>query len=229
MSLSQTDLVMMEFSELKKVAERYQVKTAGQSREQVLEAIQFAAIKKEEDLRHKVTETKRAAELLRLGIEVKGQKRPSAEDVAILASKKVRVVFLNREDGGGPDEAGADVVFQKGSFHFHLFDGLEHILPECLLVESIDEIPEIQEKVVAFFAATGMKVQKATEVAKGVLQRLSLPISCKNPVYEDRKTQNGETVSSIVRWYPRFAFTVSRQPVPENAEFGPVESEVLNV
>jgi len=226
MSFTQTDLMMMEIGDLRKIAESYQIKTAGQSRDQLLEAVQVAAIRKTEDLQQKVVEAKRAEALLKIGVEVTGKKRPSAENIAILASKKVRVRFLNREDGGGAGEVGADVTFLKGSFRFHLYDGQEHLLPECLIVESIDEIPNVLEKVVNFFVATGMKKGRAEDTAKGVLRRMSLYISCRNPVYADVKLPGGETVSKIVQWIPRFDFKISKQDVPEHADFGPVEREV---
>lgn len=226
MSFTATDLLMMEMADLKKIAENYHLKTVGQSRDQLIEQIQVEAIRKEEDIRQKVVDAKRAEALLKIGVEVSGKKRPPAENIAILASKKVRARFLNREDSGGPDEMGADVTFLKGSFRFHLYDGRDHILPECLIVESIEEIPDVLEKVVNFYAATGMKKPQAEETAKGVLRRMSLPLSCQNPVYADVKMPSGETVPRIIRWVPRFEFKVSREEVPKNAEFGPVESEV---
>lgn len=226
MSLTNIDLVMMPTSELKELAKSYHIKTDGKSHEQVLEAVQLAAIRKEDDLRQKVVEARRAEALLQIGMEVSGKKRPSPENLAILASPKVRVKFLNREDSGGTDEMGADVTFIKGTFRFHLWDGKEHILPACLVAEDDNELPEVTEKVTNFYAALGMNKAKASQVALGVMQRLSLPISCQYPVYADVKKPTGETVSEVVGWRRRFEFIPSKNPVPKNAEFGVIESEV---
>ncbi|MHC4352797.1 MAG: hypothetical protein ACYTAN_18300 [Planctomycetota bacterium] len=227
MSVTQTDLLLMEIGDLRKVAESYHVKTVGQNREQLLEAVQLAAIRKEEDLRHKVVEAKRAEALLNLGVDLKGsRKRPAPEDVAILASKKVIAEFINREDSGGPDEPGADVTFQKGSFRFHLFDGIKHVLPECLIVEDIEELPDVTEKVANFFAALGLKKQPAQEAAEGVMRRLSLPITCRTPIYGERTLPTGERVPAIKGYRPRFKFIRSHQEAPKKAEFGAIESEV---
>ena len=228
MSITQSDLMMMEIGDLKKMAESYRIESKGKNREELLDAIQLAAIRKEEDIRQKVVEAKRAEAMLKIGVEMTGNKRPSPENIAILASPKVRVKFLNLEDSGGPDGDGADLTFIKGTFRFHLFHGVEHILPECLVVEDIEELPQVMEKVVNFYAATGMKKHKAEETAKGVMRRLSLPISCKNPVYGEKTLPGGEKVSAIVRWVSRFEFKKSNQPVPKHAEFGAVESEVLH-
>jgi len=228
MSLTSADLMMMPQSDLDKVAKGLRVKTSGLNRDQVLDAVYLAAIRKEEDVRRQVNDAQRTAKLLELGIESKTSKRPAPENIAILASKKVRVRFLNREDPPGEDGVGTDITFRKGGFEFHLWDDKDHILPECLVVEAIEEIPEVTEKVKAFFVASGMKPPKAEETAKGVMRRLSLPITCQKPIYAEKKLATGETVSQIVSWRRRFDFIHSKNETPKNAEFGVVESEVVH-
>lgn len=228
MSLSQADLMLMDMGELKKLAERSGVKVANQSREQLLEAIQLKAIRTEEDLRRRVQAEKTTAALAKLGLDAKSKKRPPAENVAIIASKKVQVKFLNRESPSTSDEPGDDISFNKGGFHFHLYDDKDHILPECLIVEDIEEIPEVLARVTEFFSVLpGMNAQKAKDTAKGVLERLSLPISCQNPVYGMKTLPSGEQLSVIVGWRRRFEFIRRNVEVPKDAEFGAVESEVL--
>ena len=228
MSLSQADLMLMDMGELKKLAERSGVKVSNQSREQLLEAIQLKAIRTEEDLRQRVLAEKTKEALVKLGLDAKSQKRPPAENVAILASKKVRVKFLNRESPSDANEPGDDISFNKGGFHFHLYDDKDHILPECLIVEDINEIPDVLRRVTEFFSVLpGMNAQKAATTAKEVLERLSLSISCQNPVYGVTTLPSGEQISNIVGWKRRFEFIRRATEVPKDAEFGAVESEVL--
>jgi len=227
-SITNADLVLMSQPELKKLAEGYKVKSAqNMNREQLLEAVQLAAIRSEEDLRQKVTQAKIAESLLKIGCELNGKKRPAPETIAILASRKVRVRFLNREDSGGTDGDGADIVFLKGPMKFHLWDGKEHILPECLIIEREDQIPDVTEKVVQFFSALGLKKEKATDAAKGVMKRLSLQLSCLRPQYGNQTLPGGEVVSAIIGWSRRFEFVPCQGPIPDDAEFGVIESEVL--
>jgi len=228
MAVELTEMLKYSDSELREMGKTLDLKLAPNlGKGKMIEAIQREAIRRQKELELEVTAQLRQEATVKLGLTAT-KKRPSPENVAIIASKKKYVVFINRENSGADGEMGADVQLLKGDYAFHLWDGMKHVLPECLVAEVPEAIPEVFDRLTEFFVTCGMKPKRAREQASETLKRLSLRTSCQNPIYADVKTARGEKISQRVGSQGRFSFEVIGD-APATEPFGLVEKQAVAV
>lgn len=129
-----------------------------------------------------------------------GQKvKPSPETLAIRASKKVYVEFLNLENPADDDGPGASLEFNPGpDYYFKMYDGRKHVMPEILV--SADK--------------------KYAWISRA--QR------CVIPMFSNKTLPTGDVVSVQVGARPRFRFIILG-PAPDDAKFGVVLEEPAKV
>jgi hypothetical protein len=236
------ELTAMQDNELNRMANELKLKfPPGTSRSDKQEAIEVALLK-----RHKAQELKAIAELRsesesRLGMA--GGSRPSAESVAIEASPKVYVLFNNMEHPASDGESGADVEFDKGGNHFHLWDSKVHVMPRILVVKNPDKDPALSpvaKRLRDYWSSLGIKsTEFSAAFRKSILEKenieaanaldyrvkftmksMSLPDNCNRTLWDVAKDEKtGQQVPVEVGVQDRFMFNVLG-PAPDDEPFG---------
>lgn len=224
------DLYKMSDSDLRSFAKDMGLKLAPNlGRDKMIEAVQIENAKREKRIEAMVkTELeKEAAE--KLGLTAPGDARPLPEDVAIIASKRFYVKFINREEGGKDGVPGADLRFTKGTFAFHLYDERWHVLPACVVAEDVQQIPEVKARLMEFFASAGLpsrqkgKTPSAEGMAIDVLNRCSIVKHCTTPIFRDKELPTGEKISVLAGSQGRFHLQIGSEA--GNRPFGVVTDE----
>lgn len=169
------------------------------------------------------------------------------EDIAILASKRFYVKFINLEQASDGPEPGATVEFTKGTHRFALYDDRIHCLPGVLLAEDVDQVPNVLEALVNFWRNAGLKAEAtrsqpgANEMARQVIGRLSImgtirldrardvnATSATYPVFRDATLPSGERVSQLSGHRKRWDLQIIGDASPDTP-FGLVtDSKELN-
>ena len=133
-----------------------------------VDQIRKAMIKKEEETRNLVRSEAQVAAKEKLGYSKPdlARQRPSWETVAIKASDLVQARFTNRENPATPEEGpGAEVEFDKGAFHFKLYDGHTYCMPEVMVSSNPMSCGKVKEALVQFAMAPWPKQEPMEEAA----------------------------------------------------------------
>lgn len=192
------------------------------SDQKVRDALEAAYMKRGAELEQKGVDEAHLEKQRKLGADALKKTHPSPETVAIENSPKVYATFVNMENPGQDGEMGADVAFTRGDqYHFHLWDGQEHVLPECLISEHPEQDEKLVTRMTEYWRGLGYKGRAAEIQAKQHLPQVSIMYTCKYPVYEMRQDPTNPNLMQhrLVRSTPRFRFTDVR-PAPEDAAFG---------
>jgi len=152
------------------------------SRSAKINAVKIGLIRKEERLTNQVRAENQVAAKEKLGFSSPdlATKRPSPEAVAIEASKLVKAVFQNRENPPTPEgEDGADVDFDKGPYHFKLYDGRTYAMPEIMVTSDPMKCTDVYDALVKFWMAPWPKQNpfdkpRAEKLAEGVMRDINL-------------------------------------------------------
>lgn len=228
------DLNEMSGQELKDLAKKMNVKIAPNAGEEVVrDAIFVENAKREQRLKARATAELEQEAVSKLDLSNQAGARPLPEDVAILASKRFYVKFINLEQPADGPEPGATAEFTKGTFGFALYDGRIHCLPGALLAESIEQVPQVLEALTTFFRNAGLPLAKtprvpgAGDMARSVIARLSIMgqiavdktrqvnTSATYPIFSDVKLPTGEQVSRLTAVRKRWDLQVIGEAAPD--------------
>lgn len=172
-------------------------------RSEKIDEITRALIRKDETSKSQIRAELQVNARKTLGIDQsRNRARPFPETVAIQASKRVVAKFHNRENPATHDEPGADIEFDKGAFHFKLYDGHSYVLPEILVSETPLKCKDVFDKLVEFWMTPWKKQiplsqADAEAMAQDVMRSVNLcyedhsgQTPCTGPRYKKIKDDN---------------------------------------
>ena len=161
------------------------------SREKLVDAVEKGLIKRKIKLENEARAEAMVEAGRKLPLKPGMKPNPSPETIAIDGglcplrkrqvepSPRVLVLFINRENPATEEGPGATLEFNCGEkYHFKLYDGRKHIMPECLVSTKSED------------------------------KWISRAQRCVVPVFENRKQPTGDVVSVMVGEKPRFMFQV---------------------
>lgn len=182
--------------ELKRLAEKMGLDVSPSlGRDKLVHAVKVELFVRQQKVEEEARTKMQAERMIKLGMQPGQTRKPSFEEVSIRNSKKVLVRFDNKENPGDGETAGADIEFDKGKIHFHLFDGFVHVLPECIV--SDDE----------------------------QFKHISLTQKCTYPVYAKKSDpRTGFTYSAKVGTRQRFILSILGD-APKDHPFGVYQEE----
>lgn len=215
-------LATLNRKELEETAGKLKVDYSKLNDQQLIVAITRAAVKMQIEAENSARVELKAESAKKAGIDPNAKKRPSPQDIAIRASRKVIVEFHNQESPATDQEDGADIPFTVGTYSFHLWDGLRFVMPECLVTSRPLDDKNLMNTLTKFWISCGLPVETAKVRTVTDLVLMSLARRCVQPIFKQGKDPHtGHVVSRRTKDVPRFRFTIIGE-APKDAVLGSV-------